>query len=104
MFYSENLQTYGQNVPALAAPPSITDVRTLIEGKPSPSPRRVVGNPAAGIQQVFVTYTGEPGSAFHGEWASFDLAQDPQDSTLWTATLDLPAGQERRRPLPGPGG
>ena len=94
MFYSGNIETYGQNVPALAAPPSITDVRTLIEGNTVSFSARVVGNPAAGIQEVFVTYTGEPGSEFHGEWASLDLDQDSEDSTLWTATLTLPAGQD----------
>ena len=87
-------QTYGENVPALAAPPSITDVRSVIEGNTVTFSARVVGNPAAGIQEVFVTYTGEPGSAYHGEWASLDLAQDADDSTLWTATLTLPAGQD----------
>ena len=94
LFYSSNIATYGENVPALAAPPTITDVRSVIEGNTVTLSARVVGNPAAGIQQVFVTYTGEPGSPFHEEWASLDLTQDGDDSTLWTATLTLPAGQD----------
>ena len=94
LFYSGNIETYGANVPALAAPPSITDVRTVIDGNTVDFSARVVGNPAAGIQEVFVTYTGQPGSEFHEEWASLDLTQDADDSTLWTATLTLPTGQE----------
>ena len=53
----------------------------------------VTGDPSAGIQQVWLTYTGETGP-FHGTWASIDLTQDASDSTLWTATLPLPDGQD----------
>ena len=96
LFYSDNLQAYGpdDNVPALAAPPSITGVRSEVDGGTATISASVVGNPAAGIQSVFVTYTGEPGSPFHGEWASVDLTQDPQNSTRWSGSLDLPAGQD----------
>ena len=44
---------------------------------------RVVGEPAAGIQQVWVTYAG----VTPGQWQSLDLTQDAADSTLWTGTL-----------------
>ena len=44
---------------------------------------QVVGEPAAGIQGVWVTYTG----AHAGQWQSLDLTQDTADSTLWTGTL-----------------
>ena len=51
---------------------------------------RVVGEPAAGIQEVWVTYTG----VTPGEWESLDLTQDATDSTLWTGTLpDVTPGQ-----------
>ena len=42
LFYSDNLQAYGpdDNVPALAAPPSITGVRSEVDGDRRPSPRR----------------------------------------------------------------
>ena len=43
----------------------------------------VVGDPSAGIQEVWVTYTGvDP-----AQWESLDLTQDATDSTLWTGTL-----------------
>ena len=39
-----------------------------------------------------MTYTGESGP-FRGAWASLDLTQSLSDTTLWTATLPIPAGQ-----------
>ena len=44
---------------------------------------QVVGEPAAGIQGVWITYTG----ATPGVWQSLDLQQNATDSTLWTGTL-----------------
>jgi VCBS repeat-containing protein len=49
---------------------------------------RVVGNPAAGIQEVWVTYTDASQSP-SGQWASLDLVQEPGDSTSWIGTLPL---------------
>ncbi len=54
----------------------------------------VTGDPSAGVQQVWATWTGERRS----DWAtatgsSVDLTQDPNDSTHWTGTMPLPAGQ-----------
>ena len=50
---------------------------------------RVTGNPAAGVQQVWVTWTSGPNAAGNGTWAPVDLVQDANDSTLWTGTLPL---------------
>ena len=56
-----------------------------------------------------MTWTGTGTDSGHGRWESIDLAQNPDDSTLWTAVRelaarpDLPghalprAGRERRR-------
>ena len=88
--------TYETNTPALAAPPSISAVQSTLEGNTIQFSARVVGDPAAGIQQVWATYTGEDGP-LHGSWASLDLEQsleqDFEDSTLWTGSLPLPEGQ-----------
>ncbi len=79
-------------------------VRRVVLGRQ----RRVVGDPSVGMQQVLVTYTGLPGSGWHGTWRSVELVQDPADSTLWRGDAPrrragvagpLPrAGRERRRP------
>ncbi len=83
LFYSANRQTYGANTPALADSPTIARVDATATGGTVAFEAHVVGDPAAGIQQVWVTYTGvDP-----GQWESLELTQDGADSTLWSATL-----------------
>ncbi|MDQ3456520.1 MAG: Ig-like domain repeat protein, partial [Actinomycetota bacterium] len=95
LYYSSNITTYAGNTPALAAAPSLTDIDATSQPDGSVTfQARAVGDPSAGIQEVWVTYTGERGSPLHGEWASLDLTQDPVDSTLWTGSLTPQAGQD----------
>ncbi|MCB8979732.1 MAG: CSLREA domain-containing protein [Ardenticatenaceae bacterium] len=75
------------NVPALAAPPSISQVNAFPNDGVVTIQARVVGDPTAGIQEVWVTYTGSGPMA--GLWQSIDLVQSENDSTLWQATLPL---------------
>ena len=65
LFYSANIAA-----PALSAAPSISAVAGVVEGADIVMRASVTGNPAAGIQQVWVTYTGDA-----ARWASLDLAQ-----------------------------
>ena len=58
---------------------------------------KVGGDPSAGIQQVWVTYTAINGP-FANQWQSLDLQQlrpftAANPSTLWSGTLPLPSGQ-----------
>ena len=94
LFYSANTTTYGANTPALAAPPSISGVSdsSCPGGTAVTVSAHVTGDPSAGIQKAWVTYTAETGP-LHGTWQSVDLVQDPTDSTLWTGTFALPSGQ-----------
>ena len=95
LFYSNNRETYTASgvpsIPALAAAPAIAKVASAsTTGDVAVEFRiNILGNPAAGIQEAWITYTGVPGSIFHGEWRPLDLAQDEQDSTLWKGILDL---------------
>lgn len=95
LYYSGNIATYGANTPAAAAAPGFSGV----SGVPSTDGRQitfsghVVGDPAAGIQQVWITWTDPQVAAATKQWASVDLVQDATDSTLWSATLDLPSGE-----------
>ncbi|NHC47204.1 Ig-like domain repeat protein, partial [Motilibacter aurantiacus] len=95
LFYSSDTATYGQNVPSLSSPPSLSGARAEIaeDGRSVTFSARVVGDPSAGVQQAWVTYTGTRGSPWHGTWSSLDLQQDPEDSTRWSGRLALPAGQ-----------
>jgi hypothetical protein len=83
LFYSNYTASFGENSAALAAPPTIARVDADVSGGDVEFEVRVVGEPAAGIQQVWVTYTGVTA----GRWQSLDLVQDQTDSTLWTGSL-----------------
>ncbi len=101
LFYNENSTTYqvtgGQSqasiTPALSAPPAILNVSDEVIDSDRVRIRvKVAGNPFAGIQEVWFTYTGVRGTpGFHGRWESLNLTQpDPQgDSTLWEGLLPL---------------
>ena len=66
LFYSNNISQYGTNTPALAAPPTISRVDATSSGGTVTFKLHVVGDPSAGIQQVWVTYTGVDA----GKWES----------------------------------
>jgi hypothetical protein len=87
LYYSNNSQTYGPNTPALAGPPTMSSVQAVIDGDDVIFFVNVIGDPAAGIQSVWVTYT--EGESDAGAWESLDLLQDPnnEDSSLWTQRL-----------------
>src|ERR1051326_6071228 len=94
LFYSANTTTYTDPIsnvpstPALSAPPSISGIEGITVGTDVRLKVRVTGNPAAGIQQVWVTYTAESGP-YPRHWQSLDLDQSSADSTLWTGALPL---------------
>jgi CSLREA domain-containing protein len=91
LYYSDNVETYGGNsTPALSAPPSINSISAHAADGRVKFQTHVVGNPAAGIQEVWVTYTALHGP-FAGAWQSLNLVQGTVDSTLWEGSLDLGA-------------
>src|SRR5215212_1348882 len=47
---------------------------------------------SAGVQAIWVLYTGKVGSSYHGTWAPLDLTQSTNDPTLWEGTLTLQPG------------
>lgn len=94
LFYSANTATYTDpangvpSTPALAAAPAISRVAGTTVGDHVLISARVTGNPAAGIQSVWVTFMARSGS-YAGSWQSLDLQQDATDSTLWQGNLPL---------------
>jgi hypothetical protein len=94
LFYNSNITTYVSNgvpsTPGLSAPPSISGILgiTAVGGGSVTLSAHAVGNPAAGIQGVWVTYTALNGP-HAGKWQSLDLTQSAGDSTLWTGVLSL---------------
>ncbi|MCB9421244.1 MAG: CSLREA domain-containing protein [Ardenticatenaceae bacterium] len=85
--YTAQSAVSGSN-PALSAAPSIANVATDVQGGDMRFFARVVGDPAAGIQEVWVTFTALNGP-YAGQWQSLDLAQHPDDSTRWQGALPL---------------
>jgi hypothetical protein len=104
LYYSGNITTYPtsdpnwSNTPALSAPPDISHIKSTINADGTVSfDVTVVGDPAAGIQEVWIVYTFEDGSAedggANGAWLPLDLTQDQDDSRLWKGKLALGADQ-----------
>ena len=90
LFYSSNTTRYGQDVPALATAPTIVDPTVTYNGTQVTVTATVLSDPAAGVQQVWTTYTDpQVGSP---SWTSQPLTQSPTDPTSWSVTFDDPTG------------
>ncbi len=85
LFYSNNTNTYSGNTPYLSNPPGFSQVLATINGGQVDFAMRVVGDPAAGIQEVWITWSDV--TDVNGMWQSLDLMQDTADSTLWQGSL-----------------
>jgi len=98
LYYSGNTNAYSgsdatsgnawTNIPALSAPPEIVRVASSTDEASGAISFEVTvtGDPAAGIQEVWIVYTNESGPS--GIWLPLDLRQDPDDSRLWKGTLE----------------
>ena len=88
LFYSNNTATYGGRIPALAAAPTISYVTSSTTGDQVNVSATVTGDPSAGVQDVWVTDTGDQsGDPLYGSWQSVDLTQSTTNSTLWTGSF-----------------
>ncbi len=83
VYYNTNL-----GAPALAGAPTIADVSALPSGTQLNFQMTVLGDPAAGVQETWVTYTAKNGP-FAGKWQSLDLVRNPAEPTRWEGTLAL---------------
>jgi hypothetical protein len=79
-------ETYS-TFPALAAPPTISDVSSVAIGDQVTVSAHVTGDPTAGIQEVWATYTDTSAGPLYGSWQSVDLTQSIGDGTLWSGTI-----------------
>jgi len=96
LFYSDNTQTYANNRPALSAPPTLTGARAVVDGNDVVFLVNAVGDPAAGIQTVWVVYTYSDGVTPAGEWEPLDLEQGTADTREWSARLPGAANNPAR--------
>jgi hypothetical protein len=79
-------------VPGISAAPSISNVGDQITALTPGHFQvqfliRMTGDPAAGMQEVWITYTDLTASLPRA-WQPVDLLQDAADSTLWKGTLN----------------
>ena len=89
LFYSDYITSFESgNAPAQAAPLTISGIQTRVAGANVEVRARVYGDPAAGVQEVWVTFTGVDGT-YYGQWQSVLLTQSTEDSTVWTGSFPL---------------
>jgi hypothetical protein len=82
---------------ALANPPAINVVSSFASPTAVTFAIDVAASVGAGVQEVWVTYTGRPGSSLHGKWQSFAL-NAPSNATAgigtWTGVLPVSAADQ----------
>ncbi|HET6594678.1 MAG TPA: PxKF domain-containing protein [Anaerolineales bacterium] len=78
---------------AVSAGPTILGASGVEDGNAIHFTVNAATDGSAGIQTVWILYTGKPGSGYYGTWAPLDLVQNVNDPTLWEGTLSLPSGE-----------
>ena len=76
----------------VSAAPTILGASSTEDGNTITFSVNAVADGSAGVQAVWVLYTGTPGSSSYGTWLPLDLVQNANDATLWEGTLNLPSG------------
>jgi CSLREA domain-containing protein len=76
-------------LPALAAAPSIIDISATPANGSVTFKVKVVGDPTAGVQEVWITSTVCRQTGCNGKWQSHNLLQNADDSTHWENTFSL---------------
>ena len=76
----------------VSAAPTILGASGVEDGNAIRFSVNATADGAAGVQAVWVLYTGKPGSSYHGTWAPLDLTQNADDPTLWEGSLALQSG------------
>jgi hypothetical protein len=75
---------------ALATAPAVTNVAGTASGNVVTFQATVTGDPSAGIQSVWVSWTGAGGGA--GHWQSLDLSPIAGTANVYSGQLPLPTG------------
>ncbi len=78
---------------AVSGAPVIQGASAAEDGNSIAFSVNAVGEGSAGVQAVWVLYTGKAGSSYHGTWAPLDLIQSADDNTLWEGTFALQPGE-----------
>ena len=74
---------------AVSAAPSILGASGVADGSNVHFSVNATVNGSAGLQAVWILYTGKPGRPYHGTWTAIDLVQNADDPMLWEETEAL---------------
>jgi hypothetical protein len=85
LFYS----SYTGNA-AKAAAPAITNIQGILSGNQVNVQATVTGDPSAGIQSVWIVWTGGGGSS--DSWTLVNLTADSSNPNLYTGQFTIPSG------------
>jgi len=77
---------------AVSAGPSILGASGVADGSNIHFSINAKAEGSAGVQAVWILYTGKTGTPNHGAWIPFDLDQNADDPTIWEGTLTLGSG------------
>ena len=91
LFYSDYITAFESgSAPAQAASPTFSGIQTRVDdsGTNVEIRARVHGDPSAGIQEVWVTFTALTGP-YYEQWQSVSLIQSNNDTTVWTGSFAL---------------
>jgi CSLREA domain-containing protein len=79
---------------AVSAAPSILGASAVADGSNVDFSVNAEVDGSSGVQEVWVLYTGKPGSPYYGEWFPLDLTQTATDPTRWEGALALQGGAD----------
>ena len=71
----------------VSAAPNIQGVSAFMDGGNMKFRVNVVAEGSAGVREVWVLYTGKPGSFYHEAWYPLDLSRNADDPTIWEASF-----------------
>ena len=77
---------------AVSSAPNIMGVGADVSGSNVSFRVDITDDGSAGVQEVWVLYTGRPGTPYYGHWNPLNLSQSTQDPTRWQGTLALQTG------------
>jgi hypothetical protein len=72
---------------AISAAPAIQGASAVANGSDVTFSVNAQADGSAGVQAVWVLYTGAPGSQYYGQWRPLDLERSADDPTFWSGTL-----------------
>ena len=78
---------------AVSAAPNILGASGAQNGNQINFSVNALAEGSAGVQAIWILYTGKSGDAHYGTWTPLDLIHDPNDPARWVGSLPLQSGE-----------